>query len=97
MNLSGGQKQRVAIARAAYKDASIYLFDDPLSAVDSQVGNHIFENLIGLNGILRKRTRVFVTHGISFLSQMDMIYVMKDGEIAESGTYKELIRKQVKA
>jgi len=93
--LSGGQKQRVALARAAYKEASIYLFDDPLSAVDSHVGKHIFENLIGPNGMLKNKTRVLVTHGVSFLPQVDRIFVMKDGKISESGTYKQLLMKQV--
>jgi len=89
--LSGGQKQRVTVARAAYKDASIYLFDDPLSAVDSHVGKHIFENLIGPNGMLRDKTRILVTHGVSFLPYMDRIFVMKDGVISESGTYTALL------
>ena len=46
INLSGGQKQRVSVARAVYNDRDIYLFDDPLSAVDATVGKHIFENII---------------------------------------------------
>jgi len=93
--LSGGQKQRVALARATYKEASVYLFDDPLSAVDSHVGKHIFENLIGANGMLHNKTRILVTHAISFLPQVDRIFVMKNGEISESGTYKELLKKKV--
>lgn len=47
INLSGGQKQRISLARAVYADTDVYLLDDPLSAVDSHVGKHIFENLIG--------------------------------------------------
>ena len=50
INLSGGQKQRVSLARACYSNADIYLFDDPLSAVDPKVGKHIFDNVIGPNG-----------------------------------------------
>ena len=46
INLSGGQKQRVSLARAVYRNADIYLMDDPLSAVDSHVGKHIFERVI---------------------------------------------------
>ena len=53
VNLSGGQKQRVSLARAVYQDASVYLLDDPLSAVDAHVGKHIFENIIGPNGLLK--------------------------------------------
>merc|ERR1712223_458613 len=62
INLSGGQKQRVSLARASYSNADIYLLDDPLSAVDSHVGKHIFENVIGPNGILSNKTRLLVTH-----------------------------------
>lgn len=94
INLSGGQKQRISLARAAYSDADVYLFDDPLSAVDSHVGKHIFEEVIGPNGILAKKTKILVTHGIVFLPQVDNIYVMKDGEVSESGTYKELLDKK---
>lgn len=92
INLSGGQKQRVSIARAVYNNADVYLFDDPLSAVDSHVGKHIFENVIGPNGILKKKTRVLVTQGIQYLPHVDEIVVLKNGEISERGTFKELLR-----
>ena len=55
--MSGGQKQRVSLARAVYFDADIYLLDDPLSAVDSHVGKHIFEKLIGSEGLLKKKVK----------------------------------------
>ncbi|ESP02032.1 hypothetical protein LOTGIDRAFT_111468, partial [Lottia gigantea] len=57
INLSGGQKQRVSLARAVYNDADVYLMDDPLSAVDSHVGKHIFENVMGANGLLKDKVR----------------------------------------
>lgn len=94
INLSGGQKQRVSLARAVYSEADLYLLDDPLSAVDAHVGKHIFEEVIGPNGILGKKTRVLVTHGITFLPQTNNIYVMKDGQISESGSYHELLSKR---
>ena len=53
--MSGGQKQRVSLARAVYQDADIYLLDDPLSAVDSHVGKHIFDEVLGPNGLLRNK------------------------------------------
>lgn len=55
VNLSGGQKQRVSLARAVYSNADLYLLDDPLSAVDSHVSRHIFDNVIGPNGLLAKK------------------------------------------
>uniref|UniRef100_A0A1B0AEP1 ABC-type glutathione-S-conjugate transporter n=1 Tax=Glossina pallidipes TaxID=7398 RepID=A0A1B0AEP1_GLOPL len=94
INLSGGQKQRISLARAVYNNADIYLLDDPLSAVDSHVGKHIFEEVIGPGGMLANKTRILVTHGITFLPETDNIYVMKLGEISENGTYQELLNKR---
>lgn len=91
VNLSGGQKQRVSLARAVYCDSDVYLFDDPLSAVDAHVGKHIFENVVGPKGLLNNKTRLLVTHGISFLPQMDIIIVMSGGKISEMGSYQELL------
>ncbi|XP_067407154.1 multidrug resistance-associated protein 1 isoform X1 [Emydura macquarii macquarii] len=92
VNLSGGQKQRVSLARAVYCNTDVYLFDDPLSAVDAHVGKHIFDKVIGPKGILKKQTRVLVTHGVSYLSLMDTIIVMTDGKISEMGSYQELLK-----
>ncbi|XP_018359852.1 PREDICTED: multidrug resistance-associated protein 1 isoform X1 [Trachymyrmex cornetzi] len=94
INLSGGQKQRVALARAVYNDSENYFLDDPLSAVDSHVGKHIFEKVLGPNGLLKNKTRVLVTHSITYLPEVDNIIVLKDGEITESGTYKQLLEKK---
>ncbi|KAM9344970.1 ATP-binding cassette sub-family C member 2 [Symphorus nematophorus] len=90
INLSGGQKQRVSLARAAYSQADIYLLDDPLSAVDSHVGKHLFEKVIGPKGILKDKTRILVTHGVSFLPYVDEIVVLVDGVVSEVGSYKSL-------
>jgi ATP-binding cassette, subfamily C (CFTR/MRP), member 1 len=59
INLSGGQKQRVSLARAVYYDADVYFLDDPLSAVDSHVGKHIFDNVLGPKGLLKKKVIFF--------------------------------------
>ncbi|KAF5894747.1 multidrug resistance-associated protein 1, partial [Clarias magur] len=91
VNLSGGQKQRVSLARAVYCDRAVYLLDDPLSAVDAHVGKHIFDKVVGPQGLLRGRTRMLVTHGLSFLPQVDLILVMEDGQIREAGSYAELL------
>ncbi|KTF95018.1 hypothetical protein cypCar_00022159, partial [Cyprinus carpio] len=94
LNLSGGQKQRVSLARAVYRKADIYLLDDPLSAVDAHVGQHIFEKVFGPNGVLKNKTRILVTHGLSFLPQADLILVIEDGEITEMGSYAELLSRK---
>uniref|UniRef100_A0A8C9ZYF9 ATP-binding cassette, sub-family C (CFTR/MRP), member 2 n=1 Tax=Sander lucioperca TaxID=283035 RepID=A0A8C9ZYF9_SANLU len=90
INLSGGQKQRVSLARAVYSQSDIYLLDDPLSAVDSHVGKHLFDKVIGPNGILKDKTRILVTHGMSFLPYVDEIVVLVDGVVSEVGSYKSL-------
>ncbi|KAF9364295.1 hypothetical protein BGX34_002002 [Mortierella sp. NVP85] len=91
INLSGGQKQRVSLARAAYQDADIYLLDDPLSAVDAHVDQHLWENLIGPDGLLGDKTRLLVTHGIHHLEHVDQIVLLKDGTINEVGEYQQLM------
>uniref|UniRef100_K1QJA3 Multidrug resistance-associated protein 1 n=1 Tax=Magallana gigas TaxID=29159 RepID=K1QJA3_MAGGI len=91
VNLSGGQKHRISLARAVYSDADIYLLDDPLSAVDSRVGSHLFNKVIGPTGVLKDKTRVLVTHGIHWLPSVDQIFVLSDGQISENGTYDELL------
>ena len=77
LNLSGGQKARVALARAVYQDAELYLLDDTLSAVDSHVGAHIFQNVIGNEGLLKNKTRLFALNSISFLPKCDRIIIIK--------------------
>ena len=89
INLSGGQKARVAIARAMYSDSDIYLFDDPLSALDAHVGDSIFTDCI-LNE-LKSKTRVLVTNSYQFLKYMNRVIFMKDGEIEFIGSYEELV------
>ncbi|NXH86074.1 MRP3 protein, partial [Edolisoma coerulescens] len=92
INLSGGQRQRVSLARAVYSSSDIFLLDDPLSAVDSHVAKHIFDKVIGPDGVLKGKTRILVTHGISFLPQVDHIIVLVDGKISEMGSYQDLLK-----
>ncbi|XP_035030030.2 ATP-binding cassette sub-family C member 4 isoform X2 [Hippoglossus stenolepis] len=87
-NLSGGQKARISLARAVYQDADIYLLDDPLSAVDAEVGRHLFEECIC--GLLRKKPRILVTHQLQYLKAADHIVVLKEGQMVAQGTYREL-------
>ncbi|CAI4226039.1 unnamed protein product [Auanema sp. JU1783] len=91
INLSGGQKARVALARAVYQDRDVYLLDDPLSAVDAHVARHIFHHVIGPNGLLSKKTRLLVTHGLSFLKECHQVAVMRGGTISHIDTYNNLL------
>uniref|UniRef100_A0AAX7TYV4 Multidrug resistance-associated protein 4 n=1 Tax=Astatotilapia calliptera TaxID=8154 RepID=A0AAX7TYV4_ASTCA len=74
--LSGGQKARVNLARAVYEDADIYLLDDPLSAVDAEVGKHLFDKCIC--GLLKNKCRILVTHQLRHLREVDQILVLKE-------------------
>ncbi|XP_031240697.1 canalicular multispecific organic anion transporter 1 [Mastomys coucha] len=94
INLSGGQKQRVSLARATYQGSDIYILDDPLSAVDAHVGKHIFNKVVGPDGLLSGKTRILVTHGIHFLPQVDEIVVLGKGTILEKGSYRDLLAKK---
>ncbi|CAF2833335.1 unnamed protein product, partial [Rotaria sp. Silwood2] len=87
--LSGGQKARVNIARALYRDADIYLLDDPLSAVDAKVSKHLFDKSI--KHYLRDKIRILVTHQIQFLQNATKIIVLDNGEMVQMGTYEELL------
>uniref|UniRef100_A0AAX7TTZ3 Multidrug resistance-associated protein 4 n=1 Tax=Astatotilapia calliptera TaxID=8154 RepID=A0AAX7TTZ3_ASTCA len=86
--LSGGQKARVNLARAVYEDADIYLLDDPLSAVDAEVGKHLFDKCIC--GLLKNKCRILVTHQLRHLREVDQILVLKEGQIMVQGSYSEL-------
>lgn len=91
--LSGGQRARVSLARAVYRNASIYLLDDPLSAVDSHVGKQLFDECIGPNGYLARQhaTRVLVTHQVHFLKDADWVIVMDQGRVLKQGSYNDVM------
>ncbi|KAI6025090.1 hypothetical protein PISMIDRAFT_27312 [Pisolithus microcarpus 441] len=89
ISLSGGQKQRINICRAIYCNTDIQIFDDPLSALDAHVGKDVFYNVLKSND--DRKTRILVTHALHFLPEVDYIYTIVDGQIAESGTHHELM------
>lgn len=88
VSLSGGQRARINLARAVYKDADIYLLDDPLSAVDTHVGKQLFDDCVC--GYLNSKCVVLVTHQLQYLKNVHRIYLLEDGRVAASGTYQEL-------
>ncbi|GMS97817.1 hypothetical protein PENTCL1PPCAC_19992 [Pristionchus entomophagus] len=90
VSLSGGQKARISLARALYQECDIYLLDDPLSAVDAHVGEAIYEQVLGGEGLLRNRTRLLVTHGLQYTKQAEKIIVVRDGTIIQQGSCEEL-------
>ncbi|CAN8006110.1 unnamed protein product [Ixodes hexagonus] len=93
INLSGGQKLRLSLARAVYHDGDVYLLDDPFSAVDVHVATHLFEQVVGPTGLLRSKTRILVTHSVTFLPQVDWIVLLDKGVIKDQGTYSDLLAK----
>jgi len=88
ISLSGGQKQRVSIARALIKDPEIFLFDDCLSAVDTETEEAILQNL---HGISSKKTTIIVSHRLSSAKNADKVIVLDEGRIIQQGSHQELI------
>jgi ATP-binding cassette subfamily B multidrug efflux pump len=91
ITLSGGQKQRISIARAIISEPKILVFDDCLSAVDSETEHLILEEL---KRLMIGKTSLIVSHRLSSIKHADLILYLKDGEIAESGTHEELLAKK---
>ncbi|KAB1207771.1 ABC transporter C family member 3 [Morella rubra] len=97
MNLSGGQKQRIQLARAVYSDADVYFLDDPFSAVDAHTGTYLFKASYFfslhkcLMQLLSEKTVIYATHQMEFLDAADLVLVMKDGMVVQSGKYEDLI------
>ncbi|KAM0065999.1 putative ABC-type xenobiotic transporter [Helianthus debilis subsp. tardiflorus] len=89
LNMSGGQKQRIQLARAVYNDADIYLLDDPFSAVDAHTASTLFNDCV--MNCLEGKTVILVTHQVEFLSSVDHILVMQDGQIKQSGNYENIL------
>lgn len=88
MSLSGGQKARINLARAIYRKANIYLLDDPLSAVDTHVSRHLFEQCI--KDFLKDKIVILVTHQLQYLQSVDQIILLEHGKINCAGTFESL-------
>uniref|UniRef100_A0A674JAH3 ATP binding cassette subfamily C member 9 n=1 Tax=Terrapene triunguis TaxID=2587831 RepID=A0A674JAH3_9SAUR len=95
INLSGGQRQRICVARALYQNTNIIVLDDPFSALDIHLSDHLMQE-----GILKflqedKRTLILVTHKLQYLPHADWIIAMKDGYVLREGTLKDIQTKDV--
>ena len=88
VTLSGGQRARVNLARAIYSDADIYLLDDPLAAVDAKVATRLYDECI--NGYLKDKTRILVTHQIRYLQNAAHIVFMDGGAIVADGDFETI-------
>jgi ATP-binding cassette subfamily B protein len=91
ITLSGGQKQRVSIARAIIHDPQILLFDDCLSAVDTETEEKILNNLFKIS---KNKTTIIVSHRISSAKNADKIIILEDGEIVQQGSHHKLIQEE---
>lgn len=88
VSISGGQKARINLARAVYKDADIYLLDDPLSAVDTYVGKKLFEDCIC--DYLKNKCTILVTHQLQYLKNVNKICLLNNGKVKTIGDYNEI-------
>lgn len=88
-NLSGGQKQRLALARALLHDTPVYIFDEATSNIDADSEEAI---MTAVKQIAKKKTVILISHRLANVTDSDAIYMLKDGEIIEKGTHKELMR-----
>ncbi|HMI09539.1 MAG TPA: ABC transporter ATP-binding protein [Candidatus Saccharimonadales bacterium] len=89
-DLSGGQWQRLALARNFYRDSPIIILDEPTSAIDALAESRIFKHLFAD----KKRTVVTISHRLTTVERADVIYMLQDGKLIESGTHKELVAKR---
>lgn len=91
ITLSGGQKQRISIARALIREPKILVFDDSLSAVDTETEEEILNNL---KSEMNQKTTLIITHRLSSAKNADLIMVLDEGKVIEFGTHTELLAKQ---
>ncbi|KAJ6474594.1 multidrug resistance-associated ABC transporter [Mycena vitilis] len=91
ITLSGGQKARISLARAVYARADLVLLDDCLAAVDSHVARHVFDQVIGPQGLLANQARILVTNSIAFVKQFDQVAFISRGIIRECGSPGKLM------
>lgn len=89
-DLSGGQWQRLALARNFYRDSPILILDEPTSAIDALAEERIFRHIFAD----KTRTVITISHRLTTIQKADVIYMLKDGEVVETGTHTELVERQ---
>ncbi|KAI9095088.1 P-loop containing nucleoside triphosphate hydrolase protein [Phlyctochytrium arcticum] len=89
VTLSGGQRARLALARAVYFNADIYILDDPLSAVDTNVGRHLFEQCI--QGLLKPKAVILISHQLQYVRNCDRLVLVENGRISADGPYDQIL------
>ena len=89
ITLSGGQKARISLSRALYSQSDIYLFDDPLSAVDSRVGRHIFNYAIK-GDLLQDKLVILVTHHLNYAKESDRVLLFSEGKVVADGKFEDV-------
>src|SRR5207302_1736581 len=89
MTLSGGQRQRIAIARAIIRNTPILILDEPTSGLDSASEKLVFE---ALDRLMEKKTAIVIAHRLSTVRRADVIFVVKEGKIVESGSHEQLMK-----
>lgn len=90
VKLSGGQRQKISIARALIREASIIVFDEATATMDNISENLIMENI---KEYLKNKTVIMIAHRLSTVMDADIIHVIKDGNVVQSGTHEELLFK----
>ena len=91
-SLSGGQKARINLARSLYRQADIYLLDDPLSAVDTHVSKHLFEECV--QRYLSGKTRILATHQLQYVRNVDSIIIIEQGKLTMFAHYQDLLNQR---
>lgn len=89
INLSGGQKQRLAIARTLSKKGKVILFDEATSSLDNESQEYIKK---AIDKLVKKHTVVIIAHRLSTIEDADIIYVIEDGKVIDTGTHTELLK-----